>query len=373
MKSVLHIYKDYFPPVIGGIEKHIHQVAEGTRDEYDVRVLVANTRSKTEVEDVNGITVIKAASLGRIASSPICPTFPKLLKKYAADILHFHCPNPIGDISYLINRPSGKVVVTYHSDVVRQRSAMIIYGALLRRFLRLASVIMPTSPQYIDSSSYLSDCRDKCEPVPLGIETDRFQKTPAIEAQAEDIRKSVGGQPIILFVGRLRYYKGLHFLIQALPMVKESHLFIVGAGPEETPLRRQAKMFRVEDRVTFVGAVEDGKLPLYYYASDIFCLPSHLRSEAYGLVQLEAMTCGLPVVSCNLKTGVPFVNKDGETGIIVEPGSPSALSNALNQLLSDVDLRKKLGSQAQKRALAEFDVSVMIRRIKAVYERVISS
>lgn len=373
MKSVLHIYKDYYPPVIGGIEKHIHQVAEGTRDEYDVRVLVANTCNKTEVEDVNGITVIKAASLGRIASAPLCPSFPKLLKQYAADILHFHCPNPTGDISYQYSRPPGKVVVTYHSDVVRQTWAMFIYGALLRRFLRRTQVIMPTSPLYIDSSPYLSRFRKKCEPVPLGIETELFKKTPAIEAQAEEIRKSVRGLPIILFVGRLRYYKGLHFLIQALPMVKESHIFIVGTGSEEANLRRQARLFRVEDRVTFVGAVDDQNLTAYYYAADIFCLPSHLRSEAYGLVQLEAMSCGLPVVSCNLKTGVPFVNQDGRTGLIVPPASPVPLSSALNKLLEDEALRRTLGANAQTRVLAEFDVSLMIRRIKSVYERVLRS
>ena len=140
MHSVLHIYKDYYPPVIGGVEKNIHQVVTGISDIYNVRVLVANTRLRTEIEDIKGIEVIKAASFGRIASAPLCPTFPQLLRKYKADILHFHCPNPTGDLSYLMVRPPGKIVVTYHSDVVRQKWAMFFYfrsdlcGQLSRAF-----------------------------------------------------------------------------------------------------------------------------------------------------------------------------------------------------------------------------------------------
>jgi rhamnosyl/mannosyltransferase len=370
MPSVLHIYKDYYPPVIGGIEKHINEVAQGTKDEFEVRVLVANTRPRTEIREIQGIPVIKAASLGRIASAPICPTFPRLLKTYAADILHFHCPNPTGDIAYLLAKPEGKVIVTYHSDVVRQTWAMFAYGLLLRRFLKKADIILPTSPNYVDSSPYLSRVREKCTPVPLGIDTARFEKTPVIQARSEEIRKSARGEPIILFVGRLRYYKGLHFLIQAMPLV-DAHLFIVGSGSEENAIRKQIRLFKVMDRVTLTGAVKDEELAAYYHAADVFCLPSYLRSEAYGLVQLEAMACGVPIVSCDLKTGVPFVNQDGRTGIIVPCGSPSKLASALNTLLNDDALRRRLGEQARERVLAEFDISLMIRRIKDAYRRVL--
>jgi glycosyltransferase involved in cell wall biosynthesis len=368
--SILHVYKDYYPPVIGGIEKNINQLAAGCSEEYDVSVLVANTRFKTEIETLDRIRIIKAASLGRFASAPICPTFPKLLKKYAADILHFHCPNPTGDLSYLWAKAPGKVVVSYHSDIVRQKWAMFLYGKYLMKFLERANVILPTSPNYIPTSPYLSKIESKCKALPLGIETERFRETPEIKLHAAELKKIAQGRPIILFVGRLRYYKGLHFLIQAMPRI-DAHLIIVGTGPEEKNLRKQAEMFKVSEKITMAGTVSDEKLVEYYHAADVFCLPSHLRSEAYGLVQLEAMASGLPVVSCDIKTGVAYINMDGETGIIVDPASPSKLAEALNRILSDEELRKRLGEKARERVFAEFDVSHMINSLKKIYTRVL--
>lgn len=367
MPSILHIYKDYYPPVIGGIEKHINQLVNGARDDYSIRVLVANTRPRTEMEDIEGIHVIKAASWGRFASAPLCPGFPKLLRKYAADILHFHCPNPTGELSYLMVNPPGKVVVTYHSDVIRQKWAMGVYGYFLRKFLDRARIVLPTSPNYIESSPFLSRVRARCTVIPLGIETAHFQKTPEALARAAQLRETAGGLPVILFVGRLRYYKGLIFLIEAMPRIN-AHLMIVGEGPEADNINKTARLFKVENRVSLLGSLPDKDLPACYYAADVFCLPSHLRSEAYGIVQLEAMACGLPVVSCDIKTGVPFVNRDGETGIVVPPASPSRIADAINKLLENEALRKQLGENARNRVLAEFDLSVMIQKIKRVYK-----
>ncbi|MBN1902467.1 glycosyltransferase [Candidatus Sumerlaeota bacterium] len=370
MPSILHVYKDYYPPVIGGVERHISQLAQGTRDDYSIRVLVANTHNRTEIDHIDGIEVVKAASWGRFASAPLCPGFPKLLKKYAADILHFHCPNPTGDLSYLIANPPGKVIVTYHSDVIRQKWAMGVYGYFLRKFLDRARFVLPTSPNYIDSSPFLSRVRARCAVVPLGIETARFRQTPEILERASQFRELAKGLPVILFVGRLRYYKGLVFLIKAMPRVN-AHLLIVGEGPEADNIRKTAQLFKVENRVSVLGSLPDADLPACYYAADVFCLPSHLRSEAFGIVQLEAMTCGAPVVSCDIKTGVPFVNRDGETGLVVPPASPSHLAEALNKLLENDALRKRLGENARNRVLAEFDLSVMIDKVKRIYKEIL--
>lgn len=372
MPSVLHIYKDYYPPVIGGVERHINQLVNGMRDDYSIRVLVANTCARTEIENIDGVEIVKAASLGRFASAPLCPGFPKLLKKYAADILHFHCPNPTGDLSYLLANPPGKVIVTYHSDVIRQKWAMGIYGYFLRKFLDRAQAVLPTSPNYIPSSPYLSRVEARCIVVPLGIETAHFQETPEKIARASQIREMACGLPVILFVGRLRYYKGLVFLIEAMPRI-DAHLLIVGEGPEAENIRKTSRLFKVENRVTLLGSIPDSDLPACYYAADVFCLPSHLRSEAYGIVQLEAMACGLPVVSCDIKTGVPFVNQNGETGLVVPPASPAKLTEAVNRLLGNETWRKQLGENARKRVLAEFNLSVMIEKVKKVYKEVLKS
>ncbi len=369
--SILHIYKDYFPPVVGGIEKHIHDLAQASKDTYDITVLVANTRAKTEEEDADGIRVIKAACLGRVAAAPLCPTFPALLRRHAADIMHFHCPNPTGDLSWLLSRPPGRVAVTYHSDVIRQAWAMFFYGPFLRRFLSRADVIMPTSPNYVESSPWLSRVKNLCIPVPLGIDTAHFEKTPELEVRAADLRRISGERPIILFVGRLRYYKGLRYLVQAMPRL-DAQLVIIGSGPEEKIVRDMAARFHVGDKISIVGSVSDADLAAWYHAADIFCLPSHLRSEAFGLVQIEAMASGLPVVSCDLKTGVPYVNQHEKTGLIVPPACPGRLAEALERLLKDDDLRRRLGENAHRRAREEFDRSLMLKRIREIYTRLLS-
>jgi glycosyltransferase involved in cell wall biosynthesis len=369
MKSVLHIYKDYYPPVVGGVEKTINLLCEGMKNDYEVRVLIANTSFKTIEEEVNGVPVIKAKSLGRIASAPLCPSFPRLLKKYEADILHFHHPNPTGDVSYLLTSPRGRVVVTYHSDIVRQRWAMAVYGGALRKFLRRADVIMPTSENYMRSSQVLRHFEYKCKVVPLGIPTRAYEKTPEIEQAAKAIREKYG-VPIVMFVGRLRYYKGLHFLIQAMPMI-DAQLLIAGSGPEEAHIHKYAPLFKVEGRVKLLGELSDAEVIAHLHAADVFCLPSYLRAEAFGLAQIEAMACGVPVVSTALDTGVPFVNQHEVTGLVVPPAAPSKLAEAINLLLSDEDLRRRLGENARARARTEFDSSIMVERVGAIYKSVL--
>ena len=275
---VLHIYKDYFPPVVGGIEKTIHLMCQGTKDEFDVRVLIAQREHSLSTKRycMDGIEIIEAPSFGRVSSAPACPTFPLLLRKLKSDILHFHFPNPTGEISYMIMEPPGRVVVTYHSDIVRQKTALRLYRPFIYRFLECADIILPTSPNYIEHSIFLSRFRDKCEVMPLGIDFKQFECTDSIRERAHSLRETFS-TPIILFVGVLRYYKGLHFLLQAMKSV-DAFLVIVGSGPEEERLRNLSHELGIEDKIFFAGPVSDEEKVSYLYASDIFCLPSHRRS-----------------------------------------------------------------------------------------------
>ncbi|MCD6386275.1 glycosyltransferase [Candidatus Sumerlaeota bacterium] len=370
--SVLHIYKDYYPPVVGGIEKTINLMCEGVKDDYEVRVLIASrgVRLSAHRYECNGVKIYESPSLGRMSSAPVCPAFPLLLKKLKSDILHFHFPNPTGEISYLLARPRGKVVVTYHSDIVRQKRALRFYRPWIHRFLRLADIILPTSPNYIEHSEFLQQYKDKCEVMPLGIDLNQFKLTERVKEESAKIRKSIS-RPIVLFIGVLRYYKGLKFLIEAMTSVPAC-LIIIGSGPEETSLRQLCARLGVNDKVVFTGEVSDEEKVCYLYASDIFCLPSHLPSEAYGISQIEAMACGVPVVSTALDTGVPFVNKDGESGIIVPPANPRALADAINSLLADEPRRLRLGKQAQQRAHRLFDARQMISHLKQIYHTLLT-
>jgi len=368
---ILHVYKDIWPPVAGGIESHIHDVCIGLRERFHFAIMVAWDRAVSVRTNLEGIPLFKIATWGRLASAPVCPTFPFWLASLArrADIIHYHLPMPTAEVSHLLVRPAAPALVTYHSDIVRQRWALGVYGPVLRVFLRRAALILPTSPRYLETSRFLRPFRDRCRPIPLGIDTAAFARTPAIEDAASRLRAQYGHRPLIGFVGCLRAYKGLPFLIEAMTAINpEARCLIAGEGP----IRRKLETLTVErglaERVFFLGRVTEEQKVALLNAIDVFCLPSHLRSEAFGLAQVEAMACGKPVVSCDLDTGVPYVNRHCETGLIVPPASPPALAGALNELLSSHDLRRRLGAAGRRRAAAEFDRSLMLERLAAVYD-----
>jgi len=367
--KVLQVNKLYYPH-IGGIENHVRVIAEGMRDRVDVRVLVANERPQTAVEAVDGVKVTRVASLGRFRSTPLAPGFITQLKNARSDIYHLHFPNPTGELAFLAAKPAGKLIVTYHSDIIRQKTLLKFYKPFLERFLDRADRIIVSSPNLIDSSSFLRKVRNKCTVIPFGIPADWLALTPEIKNRAGEIRQKHGPK-IAFFLGRLIYYKGVDYLIRAMQDV-EGKLIIAGEGELGPELKKLAEDLKVKDKVEFVGTLSDQELCAYYHACDIFVLPSVESSEAYGLVQLEAHACAKPVVSTNLPTGVPFVNKDGVSGLVVPPRDAGALSGAINKLFNDDELRLRLGSQAKERFEREFSKDVMIERILEVYEEVLA-
>lgn len=368
---VLHVYKDYFPPVVGGVESTINLLARGTRDEFDTSVIVCSGSSETLEEEIDGVRVMRVGEQRRFASAPLSLQFPKYLQRLArdTDILHFHHPNPSGDLAFLLSGVRRPYVMTYHSDIVRQRWAFAAFAPLQNWMMKNCGCVMPTSPDYLESSSWLCRYRAKCTVVPLGIELSDFTETPGISERAKQLRAG-HGERLIVFVGKLRYYKGLQFLVDAMTQI-DARLVIVGSGKLQGQLKRQAIALGVEDKIHFAGEVPQNEKVAWLYAATVFCMPSHLRSEAFGISQIEAMACGLPVVSCNIPTGVRFVNRDGETGLLVEPQNPGALAKALNRLLSDDNLRNRLGTAAQARAHDQFSSLAMCARVRVVYREVL--
>lgn len=364
--KVLQVNKLYYPH-IGGVEKHVQDLAEAIKDEVKVEVLVANTSFKTVIEDINGVQVIKTASLGTIASAPLAPALWLWLRRLRPDIYHFHFPYPIGDISYLLARAKGKLVVTYHSDIIRQKRLLALYRPFMERFLKRADVILASSPNMIANSPVLSRFETKCRVIPFGIDVERFKLTPSVEKDAAALRRRFGGRDIILFVGRLVYYKGVSYLVEAMRDI-DGMLVLAGEGSLRTELEKKADELGVADKIIFFGRAQDSELPALYHACDIFALPSVARTEAFGLVQLEAQACGKPVVSTDLPTGVPYANLDGKTGLIVPPKDSDALANAINRLLKDGDLRRRLGEQGKKRVTTEFTLEAMADAVVEVYE-----
>jgi glycosyltransferase involved in cell wall biosynthesis len=365
--KILHVYKDYYPPIQGGIEKTINFLCQNLKNDYEIEVLVANRAFKTQIDIVDGIKVYKVADFGRVLSAPMSLIFPYWLGKIKADILHFHLPNPTAVVSYLIRRPSGKVVVTWHSDIIRQKKFLIVYKHFLYRFLDMVDVIIGTSQRYIDTSPHLERYPDKCVAIPLGIVASEFDRTPRIDRESRKIREQFGDR-IVLFVGLLRYYKGVQYLIKAMQNV-DGCLLIVGTGPMDEELKNLTNELKLNEKVHFIGAIDDDMKLDYLHACQVFCLPSILRSEGFGLSQLEAFACGKPIVSTNLDTGVPYVNLHGVTGTIVEPYDVNALTSALNRLLDDPDLCKRYGEEGRKRVQTEFSSDRIVQLTKGVYER----
>ena len=368
MLKVLQIYKDYYP-VLGGIENHIKMLAEGLIQRgIDVQVLVTNTGPRTAIEEIEGVPVIKAGCPLRISGAPISPSFYAWMRRLKPDIAHLHFPNPPGELGQLFLGQSQRFVLTYHSDVVRQKYLLRVYKPFLWKVLAKADRIIATSPNYIRSSPYLSRFADKCMVVPLGIDLKPFQNVDNGKVQA--IRQRYGS-PLLLFVGKLRYYKGLQYLLEAMRRI-EARLLVVGAGPMEGEWQALAEDLGLQDRVIFLGEVPDEELPLYYHACDLFVLPASHRSEAFGVVQIEAMACGKPVICTELGTGTSYINVHGETGLVVPPRDPKVLVEAINQLLADEGLRKRLGEQGRRRAM-EFSKEAMVDRIVRLYEELLAA
>ena len=367
--SVLHVYKDFYPPVHGGIEEHLNLLCRTIRPYCDVRVLVsASGQSRTRREVVDGIPVMRAGEWMRVASAPICPSWPLHLRRLRADLYHFHFPNPTGDLSFWLSGARGKIVVTYHSDIVRQSTILPLYRPFLWRLLRKADAILPTSPQYLRSSEYLKPFQDKCEVVPLAVDLRRFKPHPEIEARAAEWRAEWKA-PMVLFVGRLRYYKGVDVLLRAARDI-HARIAIVGDGPFEPSLRTVHRQLDLRDRVEFLGAQNEFELLALYRAARVCVLPSTHRSEALGIAMIEAMASGRPVVSTELGTGTSWVNQHGDTGLVVPPGDAVSLAAAINLLLDDAEMAERYGAAARERARREFSHDVMAERVLRVYERV---
>lgn len=368
---VVHVYKDY-APIVGGIENHVRLLAEAQAEQgLDVTVLVTNPgRGGTTETQEKGVRVIRAARLATVASTPLSVALVAQLARLKPDIAHLHFPYPLGEVAQLLVGRSRRLVISYHSDIVRQRRLLALYRPMMERVLARADCLLVATPNYLATSETLARWRAKCAVLPYGIDQRRFQRTGSEDAAVRRLRDAYGPGPILLFVGVLRYYKGLSYLLEAMRHV-DARLLVVGQGPMEPALRAQAQALALGDRVVFAGAVPDSELPAYYRAADAFVLPACERSEAFGLVLVEALASGLPLVTTELGTGTSYVNHHGETGIVVPPRDSQALASALQQLVDDSALRARLSQGARKQA-ERFTADRMVADVLSVYREVLA-
>ena len=331
----------------------------------DVDVVVSNVGRNYVQEQDGDMRVTRIPTFARVASAPLSPRMLGFLRESPADLVHLHLPNPPAVIAYLLSGHRGKLVVTVHSDIVRQRMMAKLLSPTLTALLRRADAIVSFSPNRLEHSAVLQGFRNKCHVIPHGIPFEQYDEVD--RAQIEEIRNRYR-KPIVLAVGRLVYYKGFEYLIRAMRQI-DAQLLLIGEGPLHQQLLEQVTTSGVQDKVSFLGNVRD--LRPYYHACDVFALPSIAVSEAFGIVQLEAMACGKPVVNTQLPSGVPWVSQNGITGITVPPCDVDALAEAVSVLLSQPELAARYGRAARRRVEQEFATERMLARTLGLYSRVL--
>lgn len=368
---IVHLYKDYFPPTVGGIEQSVGRLAVASaRAGHDVTVLTsAGGGRKTVRETVDGVRVVRCAEWARVWSTPFGPDMPGELRRLEADLWHLHFPSPPGEVSWLLARPRGATVITWHSDIIRQKAVLPVYGHVVHALLRGTHRVMTSFEAQAPASPFLRRYPDKVRVVPLGIDLERFAAEGRDPAAVAELRARVGGGPVVLFVGRVVGSKGLDVLLDAASSV-EARIVIVGDGPELPRLRARCTAMGLDGRVLFTGRVDPERVKDHVAIATVGVLPS--LYESYGLAMVEIMTNGVPMVCTELGTGTTFINRPGETGLAVKPGDPAALAGALNRLLRDDALRARLGEGARKRAHDHFSTGVMMRGIQAVYDEALA-
>jgi glycosyltransferase involved in cell wall biosynthesis len=370
---VTHVNKYYWPPHLGGVETVVRYLSEGQAAAgMSVRAIVANEGRERVEDEIAGVRVTRLPRQFALSSAPIALGMAGELSRDVKsatppDVINLHSPYPWGELSWLQAHPDVPTVLSYHSDIVRQKRLLAAYRPFLERALDSVDVITTSSPNLRDNSEFLSPRAEKVRIVDYGLHVEDIAEPPAhVLQRAAEIRSDHRGRQFVLFVGRLVYYKGADVLVRAMASV-DADLVMIGQGPLEAELRAIAVANGVADRIAFVAPVDDEELWAYYRAADVLCLPSVANSEAFGLVQIEAHAAGTPTISTNLPTSVPYANLDGVTGLTVAVGDVVGLAGALNRLLRDHELRERLGRSARDRALTQFTIARMVASMTDVY------
>jgi rhamnosyl/mannosyltransferase len=386
---VCHLGK-YYPPAPGGIESHVQTIARAQSSMgLSVRVVCVNHtnhegRDLTYVrhgatdtvrEEDGAIEVVRVGRSASFARLDVCPGLPRFLRgitRENTDVIHLHTPNPTMLLALAAARPNVPLVITHHSDIIRQKILKLALRPFEYFVYGKAAVIQSTSPEYPSESSLLRRYQDRVESLPLGVDLDAFtHPTPAAVDFSNNLRAQ-HSDPIWLAVGRCVYYKSFDVAIRALPHVA-GKLMIVGHGPLEPQLRQLSKDLGVADRVIWKHYLSPDELVGTYRAATALWFPSSARSEAFGLVQVEAMACGTPVINTHITgSGVPWVCPHDQTGLTVPLNDPVALASAANRLMTEDGLRQRLAGAARERARREFDHRTMARRSLAVYQRAVA-
>ena len=368
---VLHVYRTYFPDSQGGLEEVIRQIClNSSQHGVESRVFALSDNPSPTVISREEADVYQAKKTFEIASCGVSISALKTFRQHVdwADVIHYHFPWPFADLLHFATKVDKPTVVTYHSDIVRQRNLGRLYEPLMNKFLASMDRIVCTSPNYFATSDVLSKFSDQVEIVPIGLNEASYP-TPAADHRNQIEQKY--GNNFFLFVGVMRYYKGLHILLEAIQGAPYE-VVIVGSGPTEQELRQQVQRQKLRN-VTFAGQVDDiTKVGLFKLCKGVV-FPSYLRSEAFGVTLLEGAMYNKPLISTEVGSGTSHVNIHGETGYVVTPGSAQELREGMNKLHENPDAARLLGNRARKRYERLFTGALMGARYTGIYRELTGS
>ena len=344
--KTLHFYKTSLPDSYGGVEYFIDNLCKNS-NKYGVdnTVLTLADRPSKKPIEMQGYTIHQAKQDLFVASTGFSLSafgkFKKLTQE--ADIIHYHFPNPFADVLHFACGIKKPTLVTYHSDIIKQKNLLRLYRPLKRKFLQSIDHIVVTSPNYFVSSDVLQHYARKVSVIPIGIDINSYSK-PSNERL--DYWRRRLKHPFFLFIGTMRYYKGLHIALDAIAGTNIK-LAIAGSNGIEKELKAHAASLGLNN-VDFLGFVSDKDKTALLELCYGFIFPSHLRSEAFGIALLEAAAFGKPLISCEIGTGTSFINSTNETGLVINPGNPIELCDAMQYLLENPSIASEMGGKAKK-------------------------
>jgi rhamnosyl/mannosyltransferase len=367
---VLHVGK-YYPPVPGGMERVVETLCHVSRGRLVSRVLAFDRGRSTREEVVDGVPVTRVGTWGQAGSVPIAPTFASHLRRVDADVMIIHEPNPWALLSLLLTPTRIPFAIWFHSDVIRPKLQYdLLYAPIARPAYSRARRFVASSPALASTSRALARYSSKTAIIPFGINPTAWTLDSETERRAQAIRADLG-RPIVLFVGRLVAYKGVDVLIRAAASLCV-HVVIAGDGPMRADWTAQASAAGGCATFAFPGALTDCELKTWMHAAEVLVLPSVTSAEAFGVVQLEAMATGTPVISTSVPSGVSWVNQHGKTGLVVAPRDVSGLRRAIEDLLGDAALRSRLGAAGVARVQSAFTLERMAEQFVALCEEIVS-
>lgn len=376
MRNILHLGK-FSNERVGGIETVVDRLLSGLSLDFKLFNLVANHHFKNKVVEQAGYMEYCAALAGMLARTPFCPSMPyyikKLYERYQFSIVHLHFPNPMAHLASEILPGSVKRIISWHSDIIRQKKLLRIYQPFVNRLLKQASALIVSTPYLAEHSKQIEVARGRniIHIIPYGVDFDYFLINK-YQGKIKQIKQQYSHRFLIFALGRHVYYKGFCYLIEAMKQLPKNIVLLLGGeGTLTQKLRIQVQTSQLEEQVHFLGEIAKQNLPAYYHACDLFCLPSIEQSEAFGIAQLEAMACAKPVICCDVTHAESNLNKHAVTGFVVSPRCPTSLANAILKLYQEPLLRHSLGRSAYNYAKEKFTTQQMVRQIKNLYQEII--